>query len=302
MGLFLLYVFASIAWSTEPLDGIYRLWEFTLIAGCFWLGSVREPKPILIGLAYGYLISSVLALGQLLGVDSVLRYNLSSFAGLHFSNPFAGAIGAMLIVALASERLWLLSAACIPGLCICGSRGGIAAALVGIASIWVRRSWFIPLACAGAVAFVFLSGHNSDIERLAIWKGSASLLTPFGHGAGSYIDLFITSPFGITRAEHAHNDLLQILFETGIGATPLLAVWITLSLLPANKFWPVIACFTVLGVYFFPLYTPLSAAIFALCAGASVRDWSSAGDLLGRLRHLSLSRQANSPVSPLLST
>ncbi len=304
MGLFLLYVFASLAWSVEPLDGVYRLWQFSLIAGAFWLGTVREPRQILIGLAVGYMISSVLAFGQWFGIDFVIRYNELHFPGLHFSSVFAGAIGALLVVALASERLWFLAAACLPGIAIAGSRGAMLAVGVGLVGIFFRRWWLIPLLCASVLAYGLLNHVGSDIERRTIWHASTVYLTLFGQGAGSYVDLFYISPvyFGISRAEHAHNDLLQLLFEFGIGAIPFLAIWLRLCFDTQAKHWPVIAAFTVLSIVFFPLYTPLTATVFALCAGATVRDWSSVSDLLNHIGRVRLLRQSDKAVSLPLPT
>lgn len=302
MGVFLVYVFASISWSVQPLDGIYRLWQLSLIGGCFWLGTVQEPRPIIVGLTYGFIISSVLAFGQWLGFESVLRYTALSYPGLHFSGVFAGAIGAMLIVALASERLWFLAIGCLPGIWIAGSRGAFLAALIGLVSIWVRRPLSILAACAVILTYVAISTSSSDVERRLIWQGSISLLTFFGQGAGSYVDLWITMPSYLVRAEHAHNDLLQLLFEFGLGAIPFLAIWLALCLNSSYRHWPVIVCFTVLSIFFFPLFTPLCAVVFALYAGASVRDWSSARDLLHHLRHLCLLRRSHPMVPVSLPT
>lgn len=301
MGLFLIYVFASIGWSEEPLDGVFRLWQFCLIAGCFWLGTVQEPRPILIGLAFGYMISTLFAFGQWFGIDYVLRIDPAAYPGLHFSGVFSGAIAALLIVALINERLWFLAAACLPGLALAGSRGAILVALLGLVSIWVRSRWLLLASCAIVFACVFISPLSSDTERRLIWFASISFPSFFGHGAGSFVDLYINSTRFI-QAENAHNDLLQLLFEFGIGAIPFLGVWLCLCLQPSAKHWPIIFSFTTLSVFFFPLYTPIPAAIFALCAGASVRDWSSTRDLLCRLRCFCLSRRSTPMVPVSLPT
>lgn len=285
MGLFLFYVFASIAWSLEPLDGVYRLWQLSLIGGAFWLGTVQEPRPILIGLALGYMISTTLALGQYLGIDYVLRFDPYTYPGLHFLGVFSGAIGAILLVALATERLWLLVVCCLPGIYLSDSRGAILAALVGLTAIVIRRVWIIPIVCVVVVVYVCLHSLQSDIERRLIWYASFILLKPFGWGAGAYTDLFVETT-RLVQAEHAHNDILQLLFEFGLGAIPFLAIWLGLCLQPQAKHWPVIAAFTVLSLFFFPLFTPLCAVVFALCAGASVRDWRSVSAILHDLRHL----------------
>jgi hypothetical protein len=287
MGLFLFYVFASISWSLEPLDGLYRLWQFSLIGGAFWLGTVREPRPIIIGLTLGYILSTCLAFGQYLGYDFVLRHDPNTYPGLHFLGAFSGAIGALLLVALASERLWLLAATCLPGIYLSDSRGAIFAALIGIAAVWIRRPILIALAAAIAISYVLLHTLQSDVERRLIWQASAVLLRPFGWGSGSYVDLFVQST-RMVQAEHAHNDFLQLLFEFGIGAFPFLAIWMGLILQSRARHWPVIASFTCLSIFFFPLYTPLCAVVFALCAGASVRDWRSTSDLLSSLRRIRL--------------
>ncbi len=304
MGVFLVYVFASISWSVEPLDGIYRLWQFCLIGGCFWLGTVREPKPILVGLAYGFMISSIIAIGQWYGVEFVVRYNWNNYPGLYFSGVFAGAIGSLLFIALLCEGLWFHAIGCVPGIVLASlySRASIPVILVGLAALWLRKAWLIPVCCVIILTLTLASTHNSDIERKAIWSASYGLLTWFGWGAGSFVDLFVTTPFGVTRAEHAHNDYLQLIFEFGLGSVLWLGIWIALCFQTYTKYWPLFASFTILSLFFFPLYTPIPVAIFALCAGTAVRDWSSLRDLLHSLRHLRLLRKATPVVSVPLPT
>lgn len=304
MILFLAYAGVSICWSTSPLSGVYRLWQALIVAGAFWLGSTVPPRTILVGLGLGGVLSSALAIGQATGWDFVYRFSADQSSGLHYNGVFSGMIAALTIVALfcTDRRLWPLALAQLPALVLSGSRGALVAAGCGLLFTWLRHPSILAGFLAAILFYAGLGLTPSDIERGQIFSATVGLLAPFGNGAGSFADLYITTGGRLVHLEHAHNDALQLAFEFGIGSVPLLAIWAALAADTRSQYWPTHCTFLLLSAITFPLYTPLAALVWALCAGHTVRDWASPSDLLGRLRRESTLQQTPAlvpiPLSP----
>lgn len=160
------------------------------------------------------------------------------------------------------------------------------AALFAVAAIgW----WFAPEALLGRLQQVDGDLHN-DAGRPGIWRGAIALWRAFpwlGTGLGTYGDMSpATQPPGIGgRLEHAHNDPLELLVETGLCGA-LLALISAIAFvrtacqrgtshehrdherqaLAAGGF-AATAAIAVHGLFDFNLQIPANAAWFACLAG-----------------------------------
>jgi O-antigen ligase len=141
------------------------------------------------------------------------------------------------------------------------------------------------------------------------WDGVVAFF-PMGAGLGSYAIAFqrFQTPQLIGFIEYAHNDYLQLLFETGIIGVIALALLVVAAAMVARSFWreratnqrlsPALACylgalaFAIHAWFDFPSHIPGTAIIVTLLFAASMN---------GRLTGLVRRRASNaSPDAPLL--
>lgn len=276
LGGFLLYAFASLAWATNRYDAVMALWQLSLVAGCFlWGAQLSSLQPILRGLALGFSVSSAVAVAQWFGYEPVLVNNHFAPAGLAYNSALHGEILALLIVGLAVYEDWLWIPALIPGLLLSHSRGAYAAAALGLILIRARHPIVLVLGAAAAAYAATFSVGSSDSERAVIWTGALHYLTPFGNGPGSFLSLWFQHPSGpIITPEYVHNDALQLAYEYGFAAAIPLAVATFLLARVESQEWPLFATFIFLGLFSFPLYSPITSIIGAMAAGRITRDWA----------------------------
>lgn len=279
----LLYATVSLAWSPSPWDAIDGLWHWYVLAGMFVLGSqMGELRPVYIGFALGICLNSIIMIYQWVGgglplsglIKVPFHWGLNRPSGL-FGNPsFAGEAAALSIVASLTIRQWWLAGAAMPALLLSGNRGGmLALAVVGIIWLW-SRSKGLAAACTLLLAAILLDyvGHPSVIDRFDIWRDTADNLTVLGHGIGSF---WVNFPNGAThtdtlaiRYDHAHSDLLEILYELGVcgGVLAIGLCWV--ALVHGDRVHAlVLAAFLVEGTVGFPLYTPATAGFAMLILG-----------------------------------
>ncbi len=288
---FLAYAFASSLWAVDRYDTVWGLWCLSIAALAFWLGSTSfNLRGLWKGLALGLTVSSVIAILQFYGIRLVLGGTGIRSSGLLFSPAVLGSVCALVIVALLVERLWWFIPGVVPAFALAQSRGAIFALLCGV---WmVYRSKPIPL-ILGILAVAFLVTSfpaPGDVVRFQIWWDVTQNLILFGHGPGSFLGYF----FGptLTHPEYAHNDALQLVFEYGIGALALFAIFAMALTQTNSPEWPVLITFTILSLVSFPLYTPLTALVGACVAGRCVGDWDLVRSARRRERLAGVSREA----------
>lgn len=271
--LFLAYAFASWLWATNRNDAVMALWQLSILAGCFCLGSQVPLRQLVRGLAIGFSISSAVAVLQWGGFHPVLTNNRWP-AGLAFNSMLHGEILALLIVALAIYGDWLWIPTLAPGLLLSGSRGAYTAAALGIVLTRLRQPILLAVGAAAVAFWATIHIGPSDSERFIIWQGALRYLTLFGNGPGSFLSLWFQHPGGpITTPEYVHNDALQLVYEYGVGATIPLACAAFLLARTQSQEWPLFATFVFLGIFSFPLYSPVASVIGALAAGRITSDW-----------------------------
>lgn len=175
-------------------------------------------------------------------------FNRNHFAGLLEMAVLAG-LGALGACSRGASPRILLGggiAACLLGLVLTESRGGLVAVVAGAAVCLLlapvrHRKWSFALLALATVLALWLVPdslmarlHRAGNEvtaagsRLDIWRGALALWLVFpwfGGGLGTFGDLSPATQLPHTggRIEHAHNDPLELLAETGAAGGLLLA-------------------------------------------------------------------------------
>lgn len=285
--LFLAYACLGVFWAPDRYNFVYGLWIVFLWAGCFWLGSTTpDLRPIIRGLGIGLGISGLVAVAQTLGFDGILTYGPlghDGFPGLLFNKVAAGAALALVITALASERMWWLAASLLPYAWLTHSRTAYLGLAVGAIAL-LRRPLLLAIPLAAAGVFFIIHPGLSDIVRLQIWDIAYHALSPIGFGAGAFNDIIfagrnhdplVSGDMVLIHPEFAHNDYLQFAFEYGLAALVPLGI-LALCLTRRNRQWPVLATFACMSAFAFPAYMPITAFLGFLVAGRLAADWNLA--------------------------
>lgn len=153
------------------------------------------------------------------------------------------------------------------------------------ATIWASRD----------VAFMRLEDQTEDL-RWPVWQSIVDMLPhylPWGTGVGSYVEAYqVLEPDNLLRptfSNHAHNEVLEILFTAGVPGAALLLLAVVFL---AVAFWRGlrasgdVALFKRLGILViillaiaslsdYPVRTPILSAVFVLAA-----IWASASQSL----------------------
>lgn len=198
------------------------------------------------------------------------------------------------------------------GVLVSGSLACLALLIPVLASLVLvaRPQWRISLPLAlGAIAlfvagFAFfllygpaandltVKGPIAGISRqefLATGSRIAADFAPFGSGTGSFVELYRwyenPNEVGTTFVNHAHNDLLELLIETGIFGLAALGVFLTWFVPRAWRLWSgershyvALAASVVIGVELvhslvdYPLRTAAMSALTAIACVLLVRD------------------------------
>lgn len=264
---FIAFAGASIAWSS----GDY-VWSITLLLTwviAYWLGTRAVwPEPIWIGYCFAMMVPLVLLL---LGDNSPIVFN-QNYLGCALALALAGAV--------AYELWWFLPFGG-AGVWLSQSRGAIlATGVLTFVSLW-RWSRLIAVCVALCVLIiaVSVSGEHRDgglLPRLGVWQETLNHLTLLGSGFGSFFETYWSWPTHIntnanfSRAQHAYNDVLELIFELGIGTTPL---WVLLILAwegTDERAKLVLVTFAALGLTFFPLFIPVLGHLAAFSVGQLV--------------------------------
>ncbi len=272
---FLAYAAASMIWSPH---GQLAFMQLCALASVFlWAANQRDIRQIVIGSAIGLGVSDVISLFQWAGYKPVM--SLTDFpSGLFVNSNAFAEVSALILVLLLIHRLWWMLPLTIPGLLI-GSRGVIIA-LLGTSLLWIwsrsKIAGGLLVATLGALtAYSVTTFHDYSIsERVGMWRDTFDGVTLWGRGIGSFEYLYPYFSHSmdslIRRPQYAHNDLLQLAFECGIGLIPLLIGVILLLRVKDNHRYAIV-CFGIIGLFGFPLHIPAEAFLFACCAGALAR-------------------------------
>jgi hypothetical protein len=256
--------FSLIAYFHLTARALTGPWFFLFLALAFWLGSVISLRPLVRGLAIGLSVSSVVAVGQWIGCVPIDSYNLP--AGLLYNGSIQAAAIALVITALVCDRDWRFVPALLPGLLLTQSRGGFLVLAIGLSAR--AFGWLAPVFMVAVAAVVSLAVMNiSDVHRLLIWNATWNDLEWLGHGAGSFANVLFWHGDDLHYPGHVHNDYLQLAYELGIWAAPVYLVYAAALIRAHSPYWPAFVGFAVAGLFFFPLYAPVTGFIGAVLAG-----------------------------------
>lgn len=269
-GCLLAWCALGLFWASSPYEwagGVTQMLALTLV---LFLGAElaqRDLEWCVEALAAGVTVSSVIAVGQMLGWHPVQE--LSVPAGLFLNKDMLAEVAVVaLIGAVYLQRWWL-----VPGPALAAILPGARETIIMIfaaGSCWLwrrgRRGWLlalVPIPPLVLVADLALPERlHSASERLDIWRATYDKLTWLGHGVNSYEAYFPTYEF-------AHNEVLHYAFELGVVGIALFIALAACALWRAQDELASILFLALLGsaAVSFPMHVPTTAFLFALVAG-----------------------------------
>lgn len=301
--MFLSYVALSLLWSPH---GMLEFMQLLALASVFmWGSSLKDLRNVTIGLSIGLGFSSILAIFQFFGFNDIVYYGTARPAGLFFNSNIFAEISGMMLLLILINKLWWFIPVTIPGLMV-SSR----AVILGLGISLVIMTWtkskilsigILISSCLTAYFITFpssvitnpVTNTASVFQRLYVWQDMLAGFTILGNGIGSFVYKFPEYnkhiDGSITLVEYAHNDLLQLIFELGIGAIPLL-IMVALLLMVKNDYKSAFIFFIVIGIFGFPLHMPITAFMLALVASQLAKSSLGYSDIVNYFRSILFSR------------
>lgn len=305
--LFVLYCGMSLAWTPVIPDGVQALWKGIVLAGLFWLAAeVKSIRPVLIGAALGLTINSGVVIAQTLGWHRLPE--IVSPGGLFMNKNMGAEIAVMVLVGVVAERLWWTIPGLLPSVFLPDARGALVAlgavVLAWIGGLFPRAVTIVCALIAASIGGYFILHYDSSVaQRFSIWFDTIAGFGFWGNGIGSFYSEY---PHFATRVDtllerpdHAHNDLLELIYELGLGASIAVAFFVSCYRTRAATERSILLAFFVEGCFSFSLHMPATAALFCFAAGRlagagpSLRDDIHAGRNSIRARLVVLSELCN---------
>jgi O-antigen ligase len=301
--LFVAWAAATYLWTGAPLDSIAALWKLAILASILCIGGECDDlAPFYWGAAAGLAISSLIAILQIAGYAPVPDVAHDQAIGLFVNRLVLAEAAALIGLALLAMEWWpavvLLVA---PALILPCERSPILAfCFAGAFWLWrISRLGACGLALSGILAAAAITSgltfneipdaKNSQnrIEtaaaRLTIWRAVAEQTSPLGSGFGAFRE---TAPQPIAGAiiEHAHNEPIEIAFETGFVGLVLFALLFggAIAIFPRSIEGIVLLGLLMEASFAFSFHEPTTAAMGALCAGSAARRLPRLGDAFDR--------------------
>lgn len=278
----------TLAWTPNLACGLWALWTLLLFAGLFMIGAeLPSLRPVYIGAALGIGINSLFALIEWAGFSAVYHIDTSRPAGLFMNGNYLAEPAVLVLVGLIGYRLWCFVPLVLPSVILPMCRGAFVA--LGVAGILaLPRRWRFPIAVMAVLAGLALAGllplGGARAERIIIWTATLDGLTWWGNGLGSFYSLFPSHATGwdflLSRPVHAHNDILELTYDLGLGVMPALAFLAVALLAPWRTEHFVLTAFLVEGCFGFPLHFPATVLVAGLAAGGISRDRAHLRDVL----------------------
>lgn len=278
--LFMYWSIATLAWAPSWLDGLNIAWGLALFVALTFVGA--SMRPVYIGAGIGLAINGLVVGAQLLGWDGITQ--AVPPAGLFFNKNLGPEMTILVLIGTIGELSWrwwlVLSPMLITIFASPISRAPLMAAFAAsILQVW-RRNRFVGVLIfivvfGGAFALVAMPSRlDHGSQRVEVWVNSVVNWSFAGHGLGSFVYVY---PW----FEQAHNDFLQVFYETGVPGLLLFVAFLVYCLRgtgPTEQL--VLVAFMVEGCFGFPLYMPGTAFIAALAAGSLLRGRPLVRDLL----------------------
>ena len=283
---FLAYAYASICWVEVPIQSVWGLWELCMLAGCFLLGTSRDTKWLWPGMACGLAVNTLIAINQYFVHDLSLVFRVNPYAltGLFVNPDMFGETACLVTIALMATRQypWILLSA--PGILMSGSRASLVA-LTACLGLWMwdqfrLKGLIVAALLALAPAYYVTGFHRGAIsERQALWLDTIQGTTnPFGHGVGSFFATYpkyaLRTDTMATRPEDPHNEFLNLAFEYGVGALPIIAI-ISMGFASGGPARYPLLAFLTIALFSFPTRIPTEGIVGMVALGTlcSARPW-----------------------------
>jgi len=246
-----IYAATSLFWSSGDLA--VNAAQISVLAGAFFLGVwMRNIKEVWVYYETFVCLCFAVSFGYWLLYDSNELLN-PNILGCALALGLAAAIG---------YRHWVFLAVVPVGLWFCASRaawaGAAAAVFVGFWHTYRATGWCLALlSILGATLAPKISASESLWHRLGVWQDTLNNLSFWGAGWGAWADAY--HGFALHRnmtlmfPPHAYNDILELLFDLGIGSVLIWAL-VAVSLEGRDRTDRlVLIVFFVLSLTYFPL-------------------------------------------------
>ena len=278
--LLVIYAGISALWSPVFVETLDAVAKFTILALAFLIGAeTKDARGVYSAMSLGIAVNGVVAIAQSLGWQGVEQ--VVSPAGFYANKNFLGEIAALCVVSSLASRSWWLVPGPVCSLVLTECRGAMAGvAVAGIAWTWKRSrlaAFGLILACAcGSFAALHSPTFRSTLlVRVNITLDAVENLTWMGHGIGSY---WVSTPQHAPRQEamntrhwHAHDDMLEAVYEYGLASFLVVAFALYCLGGPFELERLILIAFMVEGLFGFPLHTPATGFMAAIAAGRIAR-------------------------------
>lgn len=277
----------SCLWSPDGWYALDALAKMVLLAAVFCIGAqLPSLRPVYLGLGLALAVNGVVAVAQVMGWTGIAQISIAP-GGLFGNKNYLAEAAGLVLLALLGERLWWLAVAVLPALILPGARGALLGVGVGALMLWPRARYagllMLLAAFAAAIVATMLGQSPGVAARIAIWRDAIDGLTFRGHGLGSFYttfpDVAARADLALSRPEHAHNDLLELAYETGAVGVVLAVAFLVAALLGTQTSVrslrkdegeterAVLVAVLVMACFAFPFHLPVTAALGLLVAG-----------------------------------
>lgn len=259
----------TVIWTPDHLGGALALFYLAVLALVFIAAAEAFFDDLMFGLALGVAVSAVFVVVQLAGWSPVTQF--SAPAGLFFNRDLLAEFVAPVWVWVAmreGSRSIRIAASVVIAMILMATHCRSAGLAAALGFIYASRLSFSQksLAVAGiavlGVAALAFGDQATAQQRIAIWWQALTHISVFGHGIGWFQ---VSFPLYAS----AHNDLLQLFAELGIGAIPWLLIPV---LIFANGRGGIVQRAVLLTICVeaavsFPLHTPMGGFVGAAVSG-----------------------------------
>lgn len=274
--LFFVYVALSFVWTQNLNIALFFFFQMIALGCVYCLGSsIKDLKAIFKGLAFGLGISSILALVQYKGYTGVFATN-NLPAGLFLNTNIYSEASAIVLIGLMVLRLFWWTPVTFIGLVLVPSRTALLTLITCyILFLYKKNKLWCLFGVASILLFASILFWNdfkitSIQERLNLWVDTIRGFSFKGNGVGSFEILYplnaINVDTSIARPRYAHNDLLQLIFEFGIGVLLLIPIFWKVFI-SDNEYKIIVYGVGIVSLFTFPFHVPMLAFIGCLVAG-----------------------------------
>lgn len=275
-GVLLLAAACSVSWAMVRYDAVNTLGLLCFLGGVFAVAAAQPSlRPVWAGCALGLIVNAGVLVAQ--RFEWLAWPEVVPPGGLFMNVNLGSEFAALILVAVAAERMWWFLPGPLASLALQHNRGAVVAIAVAAAAYLYRFNrlaavLLVSLTVGGGLIYTAAGDLNASAEqRLRIWSDTIDGLTWTGRGIGSfystYPDKATREDTLMARPDHAHNDLLELTYEIGPGVIAFIAfLWLSLrvNLLTERL---VLWAFLVEGLFGFPLTMPATGVVFAAVAG-----------------------------------